>query len=96
MNTYLPMCTCTHGDQVYGPKGYGCPCGSICFRPQGPKKQQNNDIVVPLDVEKEALQTNFSYFDKITSFTDNITSVENHKNSKFTENRPEHLWPFKL
>ena len=47
---------------MYGPKGYGCPCGSRCSRPQGPKKNQNNDIVVSLDVEKKALKTNFSYF----------------------------------
>ena len=79
-----------------GPKGMGAPVAQYVSGHRALKKQQNNDIVVSLDVEKEALQTNFSYFDKITSFTDNITSVENHKNSKFTENRPEHLWPFKL
>ena len=25
-----------------------------------------------------------------------MTNVENYKNSKFTKNRPERLWPFKL
>ena len=87
------MCTCTHGDQVYGPKGYGCPCSLWCFRPQGPKKQQNNNIMVSLDVEKEALQMNFSYFNKMTGFTNVLGST---KYAIFFQNKPKHLWPFKI
>ena len=39
---------------------------------------------------------NFSYLNKMTSFTNIITNVGNHKNSKFTKNKPEHLWPLYL
>ena len=39
---------------------------------------------------------NFSYFNEMTGFTNIMTNVRNHKNSKFTKNRPERLWPFKL
>ena len=36
---------------------------------------------------------NFSYFNKMTSFTNTNINIGNHKNSKFTKNRPEYLWP---
>ena len=34
---------------------------------------------------------NFSYFNKMTSFTNIMTNVKNYKNSKFTKKRPECL-----
>ena len=45
-----------------------------------------------MDVFKGALQMNFSYINKITSFTNIMINVKNHKNSKFDEKRPECLW----
>ena len=39
---------------------------------------------------------NFSYFNKMTSFTNIVTKVGNHKSMKFEQNRPEHLWPLYL
>ena len=35
----------------------------------------------------------FANTKKITSFTEIITKVENHKNVKLVKNRPERLWP---
>ena len=39
---------------------------------------------------------NFSYFNKMTSLTNIITKVGNHKSMKFEQNKPEHLWPLYL
>ena len=36
---------------------------------------------------------NFTNIRKITSFTDIIAKVRNHKNGKLVKNKPEHLWP---
>ena len=35
----------------------------------------------------------FANIKKITSFTEIIAKVENHKNGKLVKNRPEHVWP---
>ena len=32
----------------------------------------------------------------MTSFTDIMTNVGNHKSDKFVQNEPEHLWPLYL
>ena len=37
------------------------------------------------------LQMNFSYFNKMTGFTNIMTNVGNHKNSKFDLKRPKCL-----
>ena len=50
MDIYLPMCTCTHEVQVYGPKGYGAPVTHDVSSHRALKEQQNNDIGVSLDV----------------------------------------------
>ena len=44
-----------------------------------------------MGVFKDALQMNFSYINKMTSFTSIITKVRNHKSKKFEQNEPEHL-----
>ena len=49
-----------------------------------------------MDVTKDALQMNFSYINKITSFTNIMNKVGNHKSSKFEQNEPERLWPLLL
>ena len=36
---------------------------------------------------------NFSYFNKMTSFTNIMTNVGNHKSRDFFKNKPKHLWP---
>ena len=36
---------------------------------------------------------NFTNIGKITSFTQIIVKVRNHKNGKLVKNKPEHLWP---
>ena len=36
---------------------------------------------------------NFTNIKKITSFTEIIVKVGNHKNEKLVKNKPEHLWP---
>ena len=33
---------------------------------------------------------------KITSFTEIIVKVGNHKNMKLVKNRPEHVWPLEI
>ena len=38
-------------------------------------------------------QMNFTNTMKITSFTDIIAKVRNHKNGKLVKNKPESLWP---
>ena len=48
------------------------------------KKHQNNDIWVSIGTFKEALQTDFSYFNKMKSFTNIVTNIKNHKNYKFS------------
>ena len=55
------------------------------------KKQQNNDIEVSLEPFKHALQMNFSLINKLSSFTNIMTNVENYKNQKFSLKWPEHL-----
>ena len=51
MDIYLPMCTCTHEVQVYGPsKGMGAPVTHDVSGHRALEKQQNNDIGVSLDV----------------------------------------------
>ena len=36
-----------------------------------------------METFKDALQMNFSYNNKITSFTNTVTNIKNHKNHKF-------------
>ena len=45
-----------------------------------------------METFKDTLQTNFSYFNKMTSFTNTVTNIKNHKNHKFTIKWPEHLF----
>ena len=44
-----------------------------------------------METFKDALQTNFSYFNKMTSFTNTVTNIKNHKNHKFDTKWPERL-----
>ena len=46
-----------------------------------------------MDLEYTALQTNLAYLKKLTIFTNITINIRNHKNVKFTKNKPEHLWP---
>ena len=55
------------------------------------KKQQNDDIGVSLESLKHALQMNFSSINKLSSFTNTMTNVENYKNQNFSLKWPEHL-----
>ena len=46
-----------------------------------------------MDLEYTPLQMNLAYLKKLTTFTDITINIRNHKSAKFTQNRPEHLWP---
>ena len=59
-----------------GPKGMGAPAAYGVSGHRALKKQQKNGIMVSLDVEKEALQMNFSYFNKMTGFTNVLGSTK--------------------
>ena len=39
---------------------------------------------------------NFTNIRKITSFTEIIAKVRNHKNGKLVKNKPERLWPLEI
>ena len=41
----------------------------------------------------DALETNFSYINKMTSFTNIMTNVGNHKSRDFVKNKPKHCSP---
>ena len=46
-----------------------------------------------MDLEYTALQMNLAYLKKLTTFTNIIINIRNHKNVKFAKDKPEHLWP---
>ena len=77
-------------------KGVGAPVAHDVSSHRALKIQQNDNIWALIDVEQTGLQMNFSYFNKMTSFTNVITNVGKHKNSEFTKNKPEYLWPLYL
>ena len=92
MSGQIPLyVTYTYVDPVQLLYWCGCPCDPCCFWPQGPKKQQNNDIGVSLELFKHALQMNFSPINKLSSFTNMVTNIKNYKNHKFDLKWPEHL-----
>ena len=72
--------------------GVGVPVANDVSSHRALKIQQKYNIWALIDVEWDGLQMNFSYFNKMTSFTDTNINIGNHKNSKFTKNRPECLW----
>ena len=71
--------------------GMGAPVTHDVSGHRALKKQQNDDIGVSLEPLKHALQTNFSPINKLSSFTNIMTNVENYKNQKFSFKWPEHL-----
>ena len=71
--------------------GMGAPVIHVVSAHRALKKQKNNDIEVSLEPFKHALQTNFSLINKLLSFTNIMTNVKNHKNSKFGLKWPERL-----
>ena len=71
--------------------GVGAPVNQDVFWPQGPKKQQNEDIMGSLGPLKHALQTNFSPIKKLSSFTKVMNKVQNIKDDKFSFKWPKRL-----
>ena len=66
--------------------GMGAPATHVVSGHRTLKKQQNNDIRVSLESFKQALQTNFSLINKLSSFTNMVTNIKNHKfNLKWPE-----------
>ena len=71
--------------------GMGAPVTHDVSGHRALKKQQNDDIEVSLGSLKHALQMNFSLINKLSSFTNTMTNVENYKNQKFSLKWPECL-----
>ena len=71
----------------------GAPVTHVVSSHRALKKQENNDIWVSIETYKHSLQTNFGYINKMTSFTNIMTNVGNHKSRDFVKNKPKHLWP---
>ena len=72
--------------------GMGAPATHDVSGHRALKKQQNDDdIGVSLGSLKHALQMNFSLINKLSSFTNTMTDVENYKNQKFSFKWPECL-----
>ena len=71
--------------------GVGAPVTHDVSSHRALKIQQNWDIWVLIETFKHALQTNFSYINKMTSFTNIMTNVGNHKSRDFVKNKPKHL-----
>ena len=46
-----------------------------------------------MDMELTGLQMNLAYLKKLTTLTNINENIMNHKNGKFEQNKPEHLWP---
>ena len=63
--------------------GVGAPVTHVVSGHRALKKQQNSDIGVSLETSKHALQMNFSPINKLSSFTNMVTSIKNYKNHKF-------------
>ena len=70
--------------------GMGAPVTYDVSGDRALKKQQNDDIGLSLEPLKHALQMNFSLINKLSSFTNIMTNVENYKNQKFSLKWPEH------
>ena len=71
--------------------GMGAPMTGDVSGHRALKKQQNSDTGVSLETFKHASQMNFSLINKLSSFTNIMTNIENHKNHKFSLKWPEHL-----
>ena len=71
--------------------GVGAPVTHDVSSHSALKIQQNWDIWVLIETFKHALQMNFSYINKMTSFTNIMTNVGNHKSRDFVKNKPKRL-----
>ena len=69
--------------------GVGAPVTHDVSSHRALKIQQNWDIWVLMETFKHALQRNFSYINKMTSFTNIMTNVGNHKSRDFVKNKPK-------
>ena len=65
--------------------GVGAPVTHDVSSHRALKIQQNWDIWVLIETFKHVLQMNFSYINKMTSFTNIMTNVGNHKSRDFVQ-----------
>ena len=81
-NKWIYTSPCAHAPmktKCMGPKGIDAPVSHDVSSHRALKIQQNWDIWVVIETFKDTLQMNFSYINKMTSFTNIMTNVGNHK-----------------
>ena len=85
-----------HIDQCMGPKGMGAPVAMDVSGHRALKMQQNKDVMGSLGVENKALQTTFSYLNKILDFIKHMTNMKISKTWNFIKNKHKRVKPFKI